>query len=453
MSSRKTLRLGLFLQAAGHHVAGWRFPGAEYGSENLAHIVRIARAAEAAKFDMVFLGDNLATNAKEHPSFIARFEPLTLLSALAMVTERIGLAATASTTYGEPFHLARAFASLDHLSGGRAAWNVVTSSSPAIAPNFSRLEQPEHELRYARASEFVAVVQGLWDSWEDGAYLHDTAGGRYIDPARLHTLDHEGHYFKVRGPLNVTRCPQGQPVLIQAGSSDTGQDLAARIGEVVFTAQQSLDDALTFYRGLKARLPDFGRRPEHCLVMPGILPIVGRTAAEADDKFATLQGFIEATQAVQLLSERLGHDISGYPLDGPVPDLPPSQQNQSRAKLLTDLARREGLTLRQLYYLVAGSRGHKIVAGTGVQIADTLQRWFEAGAADGFNVMPPYFPGAFDEFIAEVLPILQERGLFRRGYEGRTLREHLGLPVPLNRYTAQRDAIPHSSTHTSVNPS
>jgi FMN-dependent oxidoreductase (nitrilotriacetate monooxygenase family) len=438
-ADNRQMRLGLFLQGAGHHIAGWRHPEAQSGSENLALLQHAARTAERGKFDMVFLADGLTSGPDAHPSFAMRIEPLCLLSALAMSTTHIGLAATASTTYSEPFHIARAFASVDHLSNGRAAWNVVTTSYDKSAANFKLGNHPEHSQRYAMAGEFVDVVKGLWDSWEPDAVLRDKQAGVYFDPAKVHALNHQGPFFSIKGPLNVSRAPQGHPVIIQAGSSGPGQDLAARTAEIVFTAQQTLEAGQDFYRELKAQLPKYGRSPAHLHVMPGVFPVIGKTEQEAQDKYAQLQSWVDTSGelspgALTLLSDRLGHDISSYPLDGPLPDLPESNQNKSRAKLLTDLARRENLTLRQLYHVVAGARGHRIVCGTPLQIADALEEWFIGGAADGFNIMPPYFPAGIDEFVDLVVPELQRRGLFRTEYSGKTLRDHLGLPYPRNRY-------------------
>lgn len=431
----RQIRLGLFVQGAGHHVAGWRMPGAESGSENLDLLQRVAAAAERGKFDMMFLADGLTTAKDAHPSMVARLEPLSLLSALAMSTSRLGLAATASTTYGEPFHTARVFATLDHLSKGRAAWNVVTTSYARSAANFGR-QHPEHDERYAIAEEFVEICRGLWDSWEDGAFLRDQASGAYFDPDKLHVLDHKGKYFTVMGPLNTSRPPQGHPVIIQAGSSAPGQELAAKTADVVFTAQQTLEEAQAFYGELKGRMARHGRAPDTLHIMPGVFPVIGRSEREARDRLAMLQSWTDARRALALLSERLGHDISGYPLDGPLPDLPESDQIKSRAKLLTDLARREKLTIRELADRVGAARGHWMLCGTPEKIADELQRWFLARGCDGFNVMPPYFPGALDDFVDRVVPILQERGLFRADYAGTTLRDHLGLARPANRHRA-----------------
>lgn len=429
MSKTRKIRLGLFLQGAGHHVSGWRHPEAEAGSENFELLRRVAQMAEAAKFDMLFLADGLTSGIDAHPSMIARFEPLTLLASLAMVTDKIGLAATASTTYGEPYHIARAFASIDHLSHGRAAWNIVTTSYARTAANFSK-SHPEHDERYAVAGEFVDVVRGLWDSWDDDAFPKDKETGVYADPTKVHVLDHAGKYYTVKGPLNIPRSPQGHPILIQAGSSGPGQDLAARTADIVFTAQQSLDEAQAFYKSLKGRVAGFGRDPDSVAVMPGFLPVIGRTAAEAREKLDVLNRWTEIKSAMPLLEERIGHSLAGYDLDGPLPDLPISDQLRSRAELLTELARREKLTIRELALRVAAGRGHHIVLGTPVEIADRMQQWFENGAADGFNVMPPFFPGGLEDFTGEVVPILQERGLFRTEYEGTTLREHLGLARP-----------------------
>ncbi|AWN54105.1 LLM class flavin-dependent oxidoreductase [Methylobacterium sp. 17Sr1-1] len=429
MTAPRRIHLGLFLQGAGHHVSGWRHADAESGSENFDLLRRVVRTAEAAKFDMVFLADGLTSGVDAHPSMIARFEPLTLLGALAMVTERIGLAATASTTYGEPYHLARAFASVDHLSHGRAAWNIVTTSYARTANNFSK-SHPEHDARYAIAEEFVDVVRGLWDSWADDAFPKDKERGVYADPAKVRMLDHAGTYYSVKGPLNIPRSPQGHPVLIQAGSSGPGQDLAARAADIVFTAQASLPEAQAFYRSLKARVAGFGRDPNSVAVMPGFLPVVGRSLKEASEKLSELDRWTPIASAMPLLEERIGHSLAAYDLDGPLPDLPLSDQLRSRAELLTELARREGLTIRQLALRVAAGRGHHIVLGTATDIADRMQEWFEGEAADGFNVMPPFFPGGLDEFVAEVVPILQERGLFRTEYEGTTLRDHLGIARP-----------------------
>ncbi|SPK70501.1 putative monooxygenase YxeK (plasmid) [Cupriavidus taiwanensis] len=434
----RQLHLGAFVMATGHHVAGWRHPDAHADAgRSLSHYAALARRAEAAGFDALFLADGVAIRGMDdatlpHTARAATFEPLTLLSALAAVTQRIGLVATASTTYNEPYHIARKFASLDHLSGGRAGWNVVTSWSDAEARNFSLDRHPEHADRYARAEEFVDVVSGLWDSWEDDAFLYDKAGGVHFDASKLHRLDHRGKYFQVRGPLNISRPPQGHPVIVQAGSSEAGQELAARTAEVIFTAQQSLEGAQAFYRGLKGRLARFGRTPDQLKILPGVFPVVGRSAAEAEEKFESLQDLILPSVGLALLSQHLGGiDLSGYPLDGPLPDnLQEPNGAKSRFQLVTGLAREERLTIRQLCRRVATARGHWSIHGTPAQIVDQLQAWFEAEAADGFNVMPPWLPGGLDDFIELVLPELRRRGLFREQYTGTTLREHLGLVRP-----------------------
>lgn len=429
MTAKRQIHLGLFLQGAGHHVSGWRHPKAEAGSENFDLLRRVTQAAEQAKFDMVFLADGLTSGVDAHPSTIARFEPLTLLAALALVTDKIGLAATSSTTYGEPYHTARAFSSIDHLSQGRAAWNIVTTSYARTANNFSK-SHPEHDERYAVAEEFVDVVRGLWDSWDDDAFIKDKQSGIYADPNKVHMLDHQGQYYSVKGPLNIPRSPQGHPVLIQAGSSGPGQDLAARTADVVFTAQQSLAEAQGFYKSLKSRVEKFGRPADAVAVMPGFLPVIGRTSKEAAEKLAELDQWTELKSAMPLLEERIGHSLAEYDPDGPLPDLPISDQLRSRAELLTALARRENLTIRQLALRVAAGRGHHIVLGTPVDVADRMQEWFETRAADGFNVMPPFFPEGLEDFTQLVVPILQERGLFRTDYKGSTLRDHLGLARP-----------------------
>ena len=432
--TKKQMHLGLFLQGAGHHVSGWRHPNAEAGSENFDLLRRVAKQAEDAKFDMVFLADGLTSGVDAHPSMVARFEPLTLLSALAMVTDKIGLAATASTTYGEPYHTARAFASIDHLSHGRAAWNIVTTSYARTANNFSK-SHPEHDERYAVAEEFVDVVRGLWDSWDDDAFPKDKENGVYADPNKVHVLNHAGKYYSVQGPLNIPRSPQGHPVLIQAGSSGPGQDLAARIADIVFTAQQSLAEAQAFYASLKDRVLKVGRNPDSVAVMPGFMPVIGDSFEDAAEKLKELNRWTDIKSAMPLLEERIGHSLADYDLDGPLPDLPISDQLRSRAELLRDLARRENLTIRDLALRVAAGRGHHIVLGTAEQIADRMQEWFEGKAADGFNVMPPYFPGGLEDFNRQVVPILQERGLFRTEYTGSTLRDHLNIARPEIKHT------------------
>jgi FMN-dependent oxidoreductase (nitrilotriacetate monooxygenase family) len=430
MDPGRQMRLGVFVQTPGHHVAGWRHPDAVVdGWPNLALMKHIAATAERGKFDMFFLGDGFATGYDEHPSTIGKFEPLTLLSALAMTTSRLGLAATASTTYTEPYHVARAFASLDHLSAGRAGWNVVTTAYDKSAAVFGR-QHPPHAERYAIAEEFVEACRLLWDSWADDAFVADKASGRFVRQDSLRVASFEGKHFTIRGGLNVPRPPQGHPVLIQAGSSGPGQALAARIADVVFTAQNDLKEALEFCKGLKAQVALFGRSPHEALVMPGVMPVVARTEREAQDIFAELNRSIDTPQAFTVLSERLGADMSVHPFDGPVPDLPQTEHLKSRAALLLQMARRDQLSLRQLYYRVAAARGHLLLLGSPMQIADVLEAWFRAGAADGLNVMPPFFPKQFDDFVDLVVPILQDRGIFRADYAGATLRDHLGLRRP-----------------------
>jgi FMN-dependent oxidoreductase (nitrilotriacetate monooxygenase family) len=425
----RQMHLGLFLLGTGSHIAGWRYPGACDSFQDLAAMQEVARIAERGRFDLIFLGDNLYADAQAHPSYTARFEPLTLLSALAATTSRIGLGATASTTYSDPFTVARAFASLDHLSGGRAAWNAVTSASPAAGVNFGR-EHPAHAERYAVAEEFVAVVRGLWDCWDDDAIVADRATGRYIDAAKVRSLNHEGPHFKVKGPLNIGRSPQGRPVILQAGGSAPGQRLAALTADVVFSVVQDFDEAQRQYAELKQLVVQHGRPADAVTLLPGVMPVVGRTDREALDRLATLQGFIDGGNAMAMLSERFGTDMRRYDLDGPVPDLPLPDSYHSFIRAMLGKARREGMTLRDLYNLVAAARGHWVLCGSAERVADTLEHWFRQGAADGFNVMPPYFPDGLSDFVDLVVPILQDRGVFRRDYTGTTLREHLGLPRP-----------------------
>ncbi|NAO55536.1 LLM class flavin-dependent oxidoreductase [Pseudomonas syringae] len=439
-TTARQMKLGAFLMATGHHVAAWRHPDVPaHAGLDFKHYRHVARVAEAAKFDALFVADSVAAATGDIASRMARsdhFEPLTLLSALSAVTEHIGLIATATTTYNEPYHVARKFASLDHLSGGRAGWNLVTSDAAAEAQNFGRAEHVGHAERYSRAREFHQVVTGLWDSWADDAFTRDKASGEYYDPARLHVLNHQGEHFRVKGPLNVARSPQGQPVVVQAGSSEVGRDLAAQTAEVVFTAQTSLASAQAFYADLKGRLSAYGRAVDSLKIMPGVFIVVAETEALAKAKFESFQELVEPQVGVALLGRMLGNfDLSGYPLDGPLPELPLTDSGQrSRQKLLTELADQENLTLAQLGRRIAGGRGHYSLIGTPEQIADELQRWFEQGAADGFNVLVPHLPGGLEDVARLLVPELQRRGLFRTEYEGTTLRGNLGLQRPAYRF-------------------
>lgn len=435
------MHLGAFLQGVGHHIAAWRHPDVDpAGATRLDALKDLARLAERGKFDAIFFADTVGF--PEGPAeLLAKgalpyyFEPLTLLSALAGVTERIGLVATVSTTYLAPFHLARKFASLDHISGGRAGWNLVTSGTDWEARSFGLEQQIPHKERYLRAREYVDVVKGLWDSFGDDPYLFAKAAGQFFDPAKLHVLDHQGKYFSVKGALQSERPVQGYPVLVQAGSSEDGQDLAAATAEIVFTAQQTLADARAFYSGLKGRLAAHGRTPDSLRILPGVLPIIGRSESEAREKHELLQSLIDPAIGLGLLSAIIGNiDLSQYPLDEPFPEITIGEGWQSRPQLFVDMARRENLTLRQVYQRVAGARGHRVIWGTPTQIADELESWFTAEAADGFNILAPTFPHGLADFVDLVIPELQRRGLFRTEYSGRTLRENLGLPRPVSQY-------------------
>jgi FMN-dependent oxidoreductase (nitrilotriacetate monooxygenase family) len=440
-SGNRQLRLGAFFHPTGHHIASWRHPDAYAPAHvDFAHYKELAQTAERGKFDLLFLADSPAMRnwpperQSRVATYIAGFEPITLLSALAAVTEHIGLVATATTTYNEPLHIARKFASLDHISGGRAGWNLVTSTNPKEAQNFGKDTHLAHDDRYDRATEFAQVVQGLWDSWDEDAFVRDKAGGRYFEADRLHVLDHKGEHFSVRGPLNVPRPPQGHPVIVQAGSSDVGKELGARIAEVIFTAHQTLDSAKKFYDDLKGRLAKYGRSPDDVKIMPGVSPFIGRTQEEADEKFEKLQSLVHPEIGLALLGELLGNfDLTPYPLDGPLPEIPQSDSSQHVFKMFTDMAKNENLSIRQLYERIV-LRGHWIVRGTPETVADQLEHWFKSGGCDGYNVMPPYLPGGLDDFVDLVIPELQRRGLFRREYEGKTLRENLGLRRPQSRW-------------------
>jgi len=418
-ASKKQMKLGAFLWATGHHIAAWRHPQAHVTAGiDIDHYIRLARTAEAAKLDMIFCED--AAGLREANVQIASqtsrsigFEPISLLAALAVQTEHIGLVSTASTSYNEPYGLARTFASLDQLSGGRAGWNLVTSASPIEAANFGSTGLRPHADRYERAREFAAVVAGLWRGAGDGG------------------LNHDAQSFSVKDALDLPRSPQGAPVMVQAGASEDGKDLAARTADVVFSAAQTFEEAKAFYDDVKSRLAAYAREPDDVKIMPGVAPVVAATEAEARQKHEELQALIPDEVGVALLSSYLSiSDLWRYPIDGPLPELPESEGMKSRQALVVEQSRRDGLSIRQLARHFAGARGHWRIVGTPAQIADELQARFEGGAADGFNVMPSWFPGELDSFCALVVPELQRRGLFRTDYDGRTLREHLGLKRP-----------------------
>ncbi len=440
MSPRKPMKLGLSMRYVGYHAAAWRHPQADPASASkFSHFLRVAQTAEAAKFDMVFLADGIGLRGKdEPPGALARsaqnaeLEPLTLLAALAPMTRHIGLVATASTTYNEPFHIARKYASLDQISGGRAGWNIVTSWSEAEARNFNRESHMDYDTRYERAAEFVDVVTGLWDSWDADAFPHDKASAIFFDPAKLHTLDHKGKHFQVRGPLTVARTPQGRPLLVQAGAADQGMEIAAKNADVVYSAAYDIPAAARYYADLKGRMPKYGRAPDQLLIMPGVTPFVGRTEQEARDKYDELNALVDPILGLSYLYGQVG-DLTGYDLDGPVPE-PADPRIRSIAKSLLAMAERDNLTIRQLYTQIAAGFGTRILIGTPAQIADDMEAWVAAGAADGFNICPAVLPVGLDDFAALVLPELRRRGLFRSEYEGATLRQNLGLAMPISRY-------------------
>ena len=439
MGESRQLRLGAFMRPVGIHTAWWRYPGAAPDANfNFQEIKRFTQKLEAGKFDMFFMADHLAVlnmpmAALKRSATVTSFDPLTLLPALAAVTEHIGLAATASTTFNEPYHVARKFSSLDHISGGRAGWNVVTTSNPDAALNFGLEEHMEHGTRYRRAREFFDVVTGLWDSWADDAFIRDQEKGLFFDPEKLHVLDHKGEFLSVRGPLNVARPVQGWPVIVQAGASEAGRQLAAETAEVIFATGNSLKGAQAFYADIKGRLEKVGRARDHLKVMPGALVVVGDTVEEARKKRALLDSLVHPDSGLASLSIALGHDASGFDLDGPLPEIPESNASKPKAQMMVDLARSEKLTVRQSAQIAGSYGGHDLV-GTPKTIADQMEEWLMSDACDGFNVMFPYVPGGLDEFVDRVVPELQRRGIFRKEYEGKTLRENLGLPRPANRF-------------------
>lgn len=433
----RQLHLNLFINSRGHHEASWRHPkSSPLALTDIRFYQEQAQKAEAGLFDSIFLADQLALADDVGSAGRTWLEPITTLGALAMATSRIGLIATASTTYTEPFNLARQFASLDHVSGGRIGWNIVTSWMVAAARNYGGAGQVSHADRYERGEEFMKVVRSLWDSWADDALLDDRAGGRYARADRIRPINHEGTHYQVAGPLNVPRSPQGRPVLVQAGSSDTGRAFAARHAEAVFTAHMEKATAKEFYTDLKARVVAAGRRADQALILPGLSPMIGSTEAEAQRLTRELNELTDPEVGRKRLSARFGgHDFSHLPLDKPlsVEDFPRPDAHEaarSRTEVIVNLVRRERPTLRQLLANLAGARGHFTFAGTPEQVASLMIDWFEDGAADGFNVMPPILPWMLDVFVAEVVPLLQKRGLFRTEYVGETLRAHYGLDRP-----------------------
>jgi alkanesulfonate monooxygenase len=440
------MKLALFLTGDGnYHMAGWRMPGAECdGGQNIRRWVQYAQMLERAKLDMLFIADGTGVTGSEdletlsYTSRIDRMDPVTILSALSMMTSKLGLVATISTSYTEPFNVARAVASLDHISGGRAGWNIVTSANKDDALHYNLDTHFPHSERYIRAEEYVDVVRGLWDSYDDDAFPRDKASGRYLNPNGVHFLNHRGKYFSVKGPSSVARSPQGQPVLVQAGSSEAGMNLSARVADIVFTSQSQLKNGQTFYDDVKSRCDQFGRDPDSMKVMPGVLLIVGRTNEEAHEKFEKLQALIPLKVAMQRLSNNLGGvDLSKFDLDAPLPDIPANSARVSAVESYVTISHRDGLTLRETAMRSAAAKHHWTLIGTAKQVCDQLEEWFTMGAADGFNILACDVPDGIIDLVEEVVPELQRRGLFRNEYQGDTLRDHMGLARPASRHVAR----------------
>jgi alkanesulfonate monooxygenase len=439
--AKRQLRLGAFMRPVSIHTGAWRYPGAIPDANfNFPVLKRLIQKLEAGKFDAFFMADHLAVlnmpiSALKRSHTVTSFEPFTLLSALAGATEHIGLIATGSTTFDEPYHVARRFASLDHISNGRAGWNIVTTSNPDAALNFGLEDHMEHAERYRRAREFYDVVTGLWDSFADDAFVRDVEQGLYFDPDKMHVLDHKGKYLKVRGPLNIARPVQGWPVIVQAGASEDGRQLAAETAEAVFTGGGSLGDGQKLYADIKGRMDKLGRDRDHLKILPGAFVVVGDSVEEAKKKRALLDSRVHYDSAIASLSVVLGTDASGFDPDGQLPEIPETNASKSGRQRMVDLAAREKLTVRQLAQRVGGYGGLSFV-GTPKTIADQMQEWLDSEGCDGFNIMFPFLPAGLDDFVDKVVPELQQRGIFRRDYEGSTLRENLGLPRPKNRFFA-----------------
>ncbi|PSR63167.1 LLM class flavin-dependent oxidoreductase [Nocardia sp. MDA0666] len=441
----RTLHLNAFLMSTGHHEASWRLPESDpLAHLNIEHYIHLAETAERGLFDSIFFADSPVLQGDPGRRPVGKLEPTILLTAIALRTRRIGLIATASTSYNDPYNLARRFASVDWVSGGRVGWNIVTTAGADAARNFGLDDVPDHRLRYEKAAEFVDVATKLWDSWDDDAFIGDKELGIHSDPDKVREIHHMGEFFRVAGPLNVPRSPQGYPVLVQAGSSEDGKGFAARYAEAVFTAQQTLEDGKQFYADLKERARRLGRDPDTVKILPGIVPVIGDTEAHARELDDELTRLIQPEYQRRTLAERFKLPVDALDLDSELPaDLPTEDEIQgakSRFTLIVNLARRERLTVRQLIARLGGGRGHRTFAGTAEQVADTIQEWFTDGAADGFNVMPAALPSGLERFVDEVVPILQERGLFRTEYEATTLRGHYGLARPENRFSAAADA-------------
>jgi FMN-dependent oxidoreductase (nitrilotriacetate monooxygenase family) len=441
MSKPRQIKFGAMVHGVGHGWGEWRHPDAlADASVNFGYYKQQARLAEAAKFDFVFIADSLHIHEKSSPHYLNRFEPLTILSALAATTEHIGLVATVTVSYTEPFQVARQISSLDHISGGRAGWNVVTSWLSGTADNFSKGEHPPHAVRYRIAKEHVSVVKGLWDSWEDDAFARNKQTGEFFTPGKLHALDHKGEFFSVKGPLNIARSRQGHPLIFQAGTSHDGRNFAAEYSDAIFVHAESLEEAQAYYKDLKARANGFGRNPSDLSILPGIRPIVGRDEAEVERRYQQAVELVSIEDAIVALGRPFNdHDFSQYPLDAPFPELGDLGSNSQKggSDRIKQLAKNEGLTLREVALFF--SRPRREFVGTAEQVADTIQTWFEQEAADGF-IINSLLPDGLQYFAELVVPVLQARGLFRSDYSGSTLREHFNLPVPENRYARQEEA-------------
>jgi FMN-dependent oxidoreductase (nitrilotriacetate monooxygenase family) len=439
MSTKRKLHFNAFMRPATIHTGGWRYPGGFADANfNLNHIIRFIQKLEEGKFDTFFMADHLALlnmpiEALKRSATPTSFEPMTLLSALAMVTKKIGLVATSSTTYDAPYHVARRFASLDHISGGRSGWNIVTTANPNASRNFGMEFQMEHDERYSRAKEFYDVVTGLWDSWEDDAFVRNQKTGIFFDTEKMHILNHQGKYLKSRGPLNIARPIQGWPVIVQAGASNAGRQLAAETAEIVFTSQPTIDHAREFYSDVKGRMKQIGRNPRHMHILPACMVIIANSLEEAKERRAKLDSLVHFESAIASLSIALGTDASVFDPDGMLPDIPETNAGQSSREKAIRIAKEESLTVRQLAQRIGG-HSSLCLMGPPELVADQMEEWLSTGGADGFTIQFPYLPQGLDDFVEKLVPILQKRGIYREDYEGNTLRENLGLPRPENQF-------------------